>query len=239
MKQSIFVLAILLLAGLSLAACQGNGEREKEILPELQLQPYKETAKANLTAYVDALDPGDYSEENWAAIESIAYTGKENIDKAADKQGVDSALAAALDEIGVVDKEHRDFILTISVEETTVMHGEDFVVNLRLKNQSGEDVEIGIWGSLFIPSIPNWEPWGDDAEIPPFPTFVLIKNGESFQVTNWILSPYYPYLEKGNHEIGKGNHELKFRAFFYMDWVDHQNYQTIEIWSNTVILTVQ
>ena len=76
-----------------MAVCQGNGENEKNVFPELQLQPYKENAKANLAVYVEALEPGDYSDENRAAI-----------------------------------------------EDTTVLQGDDFIVDASLKNQSGEKV---------------------------------------------------------------------------------------------------
>ena len=49
-----------------------------------------------------------------------------------------------------------DFLLTISVEETTLRRGEDFVVYAELKNQSGQDQEI-VFQWLFMPIIPNWD----------------------------------------------------------------------------------
>jgi len=92
-------LAILVFTGF-FTACTGDDTGIPDGLTAEELEAYKEDAKANLAAYVETLDPNDYSEENWAAIEGIANRGKENIDTAVDKQGVDSALAAAKDEIG-------------------------------------------------------------------------------------------------------------------------------------------
>jgi len=79
------------------------------------LSVYKKDAKANLTAYVETLNPDDYSYYNWKAIIDIADIGKENIDMAIDKQGVDSALAAAKEEIDMIDKD--PFNLTEYIEE--------------------------------------------------------------------------------------------------------------------------
>ena len=111
MKKA-FVLSLinLLLVCLAILVCAcDNQEKETGSLVANKenandLAAYKEAAKANLTAYVDALSPDDYSYYNWLAIKNIADTGKENIDKATDKQGVDSALAAAKEEIGIIDK---------------------------------------------------------------------------------------------------------------------------------------
>ena len=384
MKQSIFVFAILLLAGLFLAACQGNGERNN-VLPELQLQPYKEEAKASLTAYIDALDPGDYSDENWAAIEEIANTGKENIDMAPDKQGVDSALATALDEIGMIDKEPneadvlakykegakaslmayvealepgdyseenwaaieeiantgkenidmaadkqgvdtalaaakdeiglinikqkeedelakykedakanlaayvetlepegyseenwalvqaafltgnqaidaaanatgvdaalnaafkeihlvdyegRDFVLSISVEETTIQQGEDFKVNVALKNNSGEDHEI-FFKFLFYPQIPRWDPLLE------FGIHDIWEDSKSMFEAGSILQPPGTAFQNNDWEFGytlkPGKHELKFSAWFCLN-LGQEDQQTINVWSNVVIITVQ
>jgi len=96
MKNNLFIgLAILLIIGLAMSACESNND---------DLPVYKVKAKAILTAYVESLNPDDYSYKNWAVIEDIANTGKENISAAASKQEVDTALTEAKEEISMIDK---------------------------------------------------------------------------------------------------------------------------------------
>ena len=89
------------------------------------LSVYKKDAKANLTAYVETLNPDDYSYYNWKAIIDIADIGRENIDKAIDKQGVDTALAAAKEEIDMVSKEEKPTELAIVEEEVEIVELEE------------------------------------------------------------------------------------------------------------------
>ena len=100
-KAFILGLGILFSIGLSTTACESNNPQKKID----GLGAYKETAKANLAAYVEALEPGNYSDGNWTAIEGIANRGKENIDTATTNQDVDTALAATKDAIDMVDKD--------------------------------------------------------------------------------------------------------------------------------------
>ena len=101
-KTFVYGLVSLLFAGF-LTTCTDLEEIE---IPD-NLAEYKEDAKANLTAYVETLDANDYSGENWTAIEELANRGKENIDTAINKQGVDSAFTEAKDgitQIPLIDK---------------------------------------------------------------------------------------------------------------------------------------
>ena len=68
--------------------------------------------------YVETLEPGDYSVENWAAIEEIANTGKE------DKHRIEIWSNPVM--LTVTDVQNNDFELTVSVEETTLQQGESF-----------------------------------------------------------------------------------------------------------------
>jgi len=231
-KKFILGLAILFSIGLSTTACESNNpQKETDGLAE-----YKEDAKAKLTAYIETLEPDDYSDGNWALVQAAFMAGKKAIDAAADNTEVDTALNAAFKEIHLVDYEGRDFVLTISVEETTVKHGEDFVVDVCLKNQSGEGEEIFYYYSPFIPYIANWTDTSFDPFIPPQPEVLTIENNESFHETRHLRSMGYsdPSAETWSPiYLPIGNHELKFRVLLT------QKQQEIEIWSNTVMLTVQ
>jgi len=211
-----------------------------------ELAEYKEDAKANLTAYVESLEQDGYSEENWALLQAAFITGKTAIDEAANKTEVDAALNAAVLEIHLVDYEGRDFVLSISVEETRVKYGEDFVADIRLINKSGEDVEIAfgytnephfsgaIW--LFWPHIEGYGffsiPY--DAEPGKANFLTIINNG--YDSTEFVIGRLgMPMI---SNPLAKGNHKLKFRAIFSLNW-GAENRQEIKIWSNTVMITVQ
>ena len=243
MLKKIYAIVLLFMLIFSLGACdtQKTGDLAK----------YKEDAKAKLTDYVEVLKIDDYSNENRAEIERIVNTGKENIDRAANKTEVNVALNAALKEIHMIDYEGRDFVLTISVEKTTVKHGKDFVVDIRLKNQSGEDVEIAHGYThathfsaaipLFWPQIEGWRFFGglSDAE-PGLANFDTIANNNEIRHFPFKLGSFGAKMD--NHDdfdpLPEGSHKLRFRAIFSLNW-GAENQQEIEIWSNAVMLTVQ
>ena len=230
-KSFVLGLAILLLAGLAMTACALNNQQDGV------LAAYREAARATLTAYVDALNPDAYSNENWVAIKEIASTGKENIQAAANKPEINAALNAALKEIHMVDYEGRDFVLTISVEETTVKHGEDFVVDVRLKNQSGTALRMVValnFPSPAFPYIDGWEGWR--YAFPPSPVpgqWWLDIPHEEFHYATWYFggSGNKDPMEVNQAQLlPKGTHELRFTMF---------TPSITQIWSNTVMLTVQ
>ena len=225
MLRKAKVLAAVILVIIALALMVGLGAANTLF----NLEEYKTTAKAEVESYVIV---SDYSAENWAVVLGLIEDGKAAIDAATDKAGVDSSVTEAKTQIDTVEKgkEMADFVLTISVENTTVRQGEEFKVIISLKNQSGKDCEIAILGNPFRPEIPNWEYSVDSAELPEFPALIFIENNGIMQGTKLFGSDL---------EIGK--HELTYRALFFTNWVDHDNElnEKVTIWSNTIIIVVQ
>jgi len=128
-----------------------------------------------------------------------------------------------------------DFVLTISIEETTVRQGENFRVNVELKNNSGDDLEI-THHFLFWPIIHDWhlfDDWGveiaSEYQSKLFEAGSVLKNigvwGNEEEA--WIFG----------QTLEPGTHELRFRAEFYLNW-EQANQQRIEVWSNLITLTV-
>ncbi|MCL2577574.1 MAG: InlB B-repeat-containing protein [Defluviitaleaceae bacterium] len=135
-----------------------------------------------------------------------------------------------------------DFVLTISVEETTLRQGENFTVNVELKNISDEDIEIyhGPW--LFIPSIPNWNASAELLTPRSSSHTRLMEPGSILKNMNYFQGDESaPWLI--GHTLEPGTHELRFRAEFGLlkigdtaqPGVVHQE----EVWSNTITLTVE
>ena len=124
------------------------------------------------------------------------------------------------------------FMLTISVAETTLPRGENFRVNVELKNNSGECLEI-TYSILFWPSIPEWAPFGGIAIDPPEPQTRIFEANSTIQNIGiwgdegeeWLIGDDLP----------PGKHELQFRATFWLQ----DNKEPIVIWSNVILLTVQ
>jgi hypothetical protein len=133
------------------------------------------------------------------------------------------------------------FSLTISVENPIVKQGDDFRVNVELKNNNEEDVEI-IYTSFFWPVIPGWDPLrcgcekgclgecGIVIEIDmPEPQLILFDAGGVRRYEGWVIR---------SNTLGSGTHDLRFRSRFGIYWSE-DNEQPIEVWSNTIRLTVQ
>ena len=136
------------------------------------------------------------------------------------------------------------FVLTISVEEASLPQGERFRVHVELKNYSGEDVEIA-YDHLFFSSIPSWHGHRCEccghfvADAPPPPRISLLEADGIKQNV----------LHSGNI-LEPGTYELRFSARF---WLQFERYTSpgfpdtpiflwddrIEVWSNSVIITVR
>lgn len=131
----------------------------------------------------------------------------------------------------------EDFVLTIAVEDTTIRQGENFTVNVEMKNNSQADCEIS-YSFLFWPRIPGWywQPFGDVAIDPPF----FQRNFEA----NSVLRNIHPLSgeDQGPFLFGEdlepGTYELKFSASFWLNW-EQENEQEFRILSNPVMITVQ
>jgi hypothetical protein len=140
------------------------------------------------------------------------------------------------------------FVLTISVEESTLPQGENFRVNAALKNNSEQDVEINYFFLLDF-SIPNYNKFCcgygcpgsgcDSGELVamfdlPEPTSRLLEAGGVVQNTGFWGSRDAGALLVGSR-LPPGTHELSFTARFWLD--DYAEQVTTR--SNTILLTVE
>ena len=129
-----------------------------------------------------------------------------------------------------------DFVLTVSVRETTLPHGENFKFSVELKNNSGKDHEI-TYSILFWPSIPGWNIFGDgfiQTDLPE-PQSRLFEAGSVLRGIGIFIIGDGEWLFGADLELG--THELRFRAEFWLD-LGQESQQKIEIWSDTIVLTV-
>ena len=148
-------------------------------------------------------------------------------------QGEDFALT--------IDEEmwHEGFSLTISAEETTLPQGENFRVDVELKNNSGECHEI-VYSILFWPSIPGWRPFGGIAIDPPEPRTRFFETDSVIRNVGLWGDEGEPWLI--GDDLEPGTHELTFRAAFYLISVEDDGElteQQIRVVSDTILLTVQ
>lgn len=128
--------------------------------------------------------------------------------------------------------------LCISVQKTTVRKGEDFVVDVYLKDQSGEDVSISYHFSPVFPKIDGWQYYGFPLlDKPPTPDILVIENNEHFHETWYLGGNNNNKMDESAEDkwwqLPRGTHDLRF-----VSWVTI-NEQTLEIWSNIVKLTVR
>lgn len=131
------------------------------------------------------------------------------------------------------------FVLTISVEETTIQQGKNFGVNVELKNTSGECYEI-VYSILFWPSIPGWHPFGGVAIDPPEPQTLFFESGSTIRNIGLWSNENEEWLI--GYDLEPGTHELVFRANFSIITVGDNGDLTeeaISVISNTVLLTVR
>ena len=208
------------------------------------------------------LNEEDYTEKNWQNILDIVFEAEAAIKKSESKADVDLELSDAKEAIdGVESKwdfrsECGTFALFISVKETVLPRGDNFVVDVWLRNMSEEDVVISFGNSptwprtfwSFSSHLISWTPsWGFPIRCY-FPRltdreFLTLAGHEYFHQTwnniggrfvgDWWDDP--PNQEEGWLPIGP--HQLRFRAQFIMN-EGSDNQQTIIIWSNTVEITV-
>ena len=127
------------------------------------------------------------------------------------------------------------FVLTISAEETSLQSGNDFTINVELNNISAKNHEI-YFSILFWPFIPGWEAMQGVVIDPPEDQPRLVKAGG-------VLTNVHIWGEDGEpwllgSDLEPGEHELRFRAAFILDF-GLDSSERVEIWSNTVVLTVE
>ena len=141
----------------------------------------------------------------------------------------------------------EDFELAISVAEKTLPEGEDFVVTVELKNNSGQDLELA-YDLLFYPSIPEM-PWIIRIFPPPWPYVRYFENGSTISQT-FNLNFFYDWPQVV-YQLTEGTYQLTVIAGFYVGWeqpanpennpipwVPPRSAQRIGVVSNTISLTV-
>jgi len=122
-----------------------------------------------------------------------------------------------------------DFILTISVEKTTVQQGQDIEVTAVFKNQSGKRHNIGRGVSMTVPIVIDSEHYQGDT-ILPASTFDILEIDGVITETRRIGSL-----------LPKGKHTLVARAGFDLLEIEDEKVvaaQPILVESNRIILTV-
>jgi len=107
MYKKIVSIGVLFVMVLSLTACQG-----------VELAAYKNTAKTGLEAYAESKGEGNYTADNWAAIGGLVADGKDEIDAAANKPAVDTAVENAEQAIeDVPQKEEEMGIFEVEADD--------------------------------------------------------------------------------------------------------------------------
>lgn len=125
----------------------------------------------------------------------------------------------------LVERLSADFVLTISVEETTLPQGESFRVDVEFRNNSGECHEIVF--DMFLLPIPGLWYWDGIYIDWPEPRPGFLETDHVSQA-RWYLGT----------ALEPGTHRLRFRAAFWLNW-GQDNQQQIVVESNTIVLIVQ
>ena len=147
-----------------------------------------------------------------------------------------ATLETAKAEICLIDQE--PFILTISVEETTLPQGQNFKVNVELKNNSGEDHEI-FYDYLFWPRILGWNLLHEQSIVGPpwFPHHI----SRLFEAGSILRNIETHGFKSGSRFLGAtltpGTHELRFDSRFTLNR-GREDSQLIQVLSNPIIITV-
>jgi len=136
--------------------------------------------------------------------------------------------------------ERNDFILTISMEETTIKQGGNFMVHIEFKNISGEDAEIS---SFYLkPHIPGVKNHGGSEVITDGPSTVLFKADSVWPDTSiGTVSGASGSPWKFGYTLTPGTYKLQFRARFFLSSYNESNVKeknVMTVLSNILTLTV-
>jgi|GEM_PF-2801457 len=127
-----------------------------------KLSQHQAEATQTLQEYVFNLGEENYSIESWQRVLVHLENGKQAIDNATNIDNVELALAQAKQRVNAVTQLKNEttgysecgrFLFMISVYDTTIFYGESFIVDVGLKNISGERLKVG-WNFGFFPHIP-------------------------------------------------------------------------------------
>ena len=119
-----------------------------------------------------------------------------------------------------------DFALHVTVEQDTLPQGENFSVDVQLRNLNERNAQIAVFIHQVWPYIYGWRYPVVPFEIPQYPHFIVIGANQFLQTT-WLLGD----------DLESGSHDLEFRSRFYVNW-GRRNQKRIEINSNVVVLNV-
>ena len=123
--------------------------------------------------------------------------------------------------------DEEDFVLTISVDSSTVTHGQRIFASAELKNNSGRAHEIMV--PAFLIYFPTMEGWLEHISIfPPRPQSIHLD-------IEGILTCSEIFSVLVGQELG--TYELRAVASFYLSH-GQENEERVLIWSNTIVITV-
>jgi len=208
-------------------------EKENRILSgQVALWEYRADAIRELREFADARGEWNFRLANWNIIQSYIVGATTAIIAAENNATIEYVVEKTKGYIRAIRLITEEFLLTISVEETTVPQGENFIIYVELKNQSGEDVEI-VFDDLF------------GIYAPELVRETVHANGaiQRLFLNNSII--------QGEFIIGAGTPSgtYEVRAFAWFGWIldkccasfapPEWVYYTVEIWSDKILLTVQ
>jgi len=240
-------------AGVDYALAEAKGRIDiVDTIAYAELNEHKANAVVKLNDYVDVLDADDFTVVNWGRIEGYFEAGIKAINAATAKRYVDFALAEAKGRINSVElwddmgrewgfSECGRFALSIVVKEPTLPQGQDFIIDVKLRNLSGEDIYIAIDGSvgpLIWPRIDGW-----NISISTDSRLIFFKN--DYPIINWNFRGSLEDPWRLGNTLEIGTHELFFTAAFAFEWsvrndhIWHNHYSLILFASNVVALNVE
>jgi len=134
------IAALMMFAVVGFAGC--------DIEHDSELAEYKAVAIVELQEYVAAKGESSFTRINWEIVQGYVAGGMVDIIAARNRAGVSSALTAAKGSIGGVPmwdrmgrewgfSERLKFALSVSIDKTITISGENLYVTVKLKNLTG------------------------------------------------------------------------------------------------------
>ncbi len=208
--------SVALFATASLGACKQD-----------DLEKQRAESRAELETYFTNKMESNYSEDNWDLMEDLLHAGQNSIEIAKDQLEIETVVNTTknnMDNI-VKDEVGQNFSLIIETESILYRKNDDINFDIKLKNQSGKDLEISYY-FLFTPIIPTASNEPVPTEMPSEPYRREFKKGEVIS-SRYNLGGYFDF----------GQHEIKFKASFYLG--DGQGNEPIyEMVSNVIAIIV-
>jgi len=138
-------------------------------VPDNGLAAYKSAVQAELEAYAEEKGEDNYTAENWAAIQELVADGKTAVDAAADRAGVDAAVAAAKEAMDAVWRLGTFYSLQEAYDEGLLTY--DDIRSIAYYHNGGieylYDGPYSDFGpeSIWVQSSPNYVPIPKNPEI--------------------------------------------------------------------------